>query len=194
MTISVVTPPAVTPIECVGLSAIKNHLRVAADLTDEDDLISAYVATAWDYAQRVTWRQLLTATLQLSLPTWLCPIPLPKPPVASITSVKYFDGANELQTWDAANWESVFCGDVTEIYPAYGATFPTLYPRTDAVQIEYTAGYGITSASMPPALLHAVRLLTGQYYEAREEISKNSAAEHLLATVACRDERLTMLL
>lgn len=194
MTISVVTPPAVTPIACVGLSAIKAHLRVASELTDEDDLIAAYVAAAWEFAEALTWRQLLTATLRLTLPAWECPLLLPKPPLVSVESVKYYDAENELQTWDAANYRVHTTAGVSEIHPVYGVSFPSLYPRGDAVQVEYVAGYGEAAADMPPSLLHAVKLLVGQYYEHREEVGANAAVGHLLSSISCRDERLTRLL
>lgn len=204
MSIKIVTAPTVEPIEILGLSALKRHLNEAVDVSDNDDLITAYCSAAWDYAQRYTWRQLITASLRLSLPGWFLEryfsesykskgsiIPIPRPKVISIDSVKYYDDSNVLQTLGAAYWAADVEADVCELI-VYD--FPTVYERPDAVQINYTAGYGTTTASMPPVLLHAVRLLVGQYYESREPDQANTGTvDALLQAIECRDERLPEL-
>lgn len=191
MAVKIVTPPSVTPAECIGLISLKQHLRVADELTDEDELITAYCAAAWDYAGRVTWRQYLTATLRLTLPGWLCPIPIPRPPTASVASIEYYDENNDLQTWDAANYRVDLDSDTAEIWPVDDVGFPTIYSRHDAVRVNYVAGYGTTAAAMPAVFLHAVRLLVAMYYETREPAAtETTAVDALLDAIACRDERL----
>ena len=207
MGVKLVTPPTVTPIECVGLAELKLHLRCAADVTDEDSLIAAYCASAWDYCQRICWRQFLTAGYRLTMPSWFTQnvdavrsrsfgrleiyIPIPKPPLIAVQSVEYYDQNNALQTWSAGNYRVDDQSDVAELWSVVDLGFPTLYPRQDAVRVNYTAGYGTTSAEMPAALLHAVRLLVGDYYETREPAKvETTAVDALLASIACRDSRL----
>lgn len=191
MAVKIVVPPTVTPVEVLGLDAIKQHLRVASDITDEDDLITAYMQAAWDYAERITWRQFLTADLQMILPCWPCPILIPKPPTVSVLSVEYYDENNALQTWDSSNYRVDSYADVAELLPVWGVALPVIYPRHDAIRINFRAGYGTTAGSLPAVLLHAVKLLVAQYYETREpEVSGATTADHLLSVIACRDERL----
>lgn len=193
--LEIITPPAVTPVACVGLSTIKQHLRVATDVTDEDDLITAYVAAAWALVERLAWSQLLTATCRVSVAGWRFPLVLPRPPIAEVSAVKYYDENGDLQTWDAANWEAVTCAGVVAIVPAYGVSAPSHQVRTDAVRVDYVAGYGITAASIPPTILHAVRLLVGQWYAAREMTAADeSTVSALIGAAAFRDPTALELL
>lgn len=201
MGIKVVTPPIVDPIAILGLSALKLHLNEAADVTDNDSLITTYCQVAWDYCERYSWRQLLTASLRLSLPGWVpeysrsesyrCKasiIALPRPRVASIESVQYYDNDNALQTLNPDDWSADLESDVAELL-IYD--FPTVYDRPDAVRINYTAGFGTTAAAFPPVLLHAVRLLVGGYYATREPSdSDTTTVDALLEAIWIRDERL----
>ena len=189
MGIKIVTPPSVQPISILGLAPLKLHLNEAADVSDNDDLIASYCSAAWDYSERYTWRQLLTASFRLSLPRWQHVIVIPRPRTAAIASVQYYDAANVLQTLDPADWRADLESDVVDLEVF---EFPTLYDRPDAVRINYTAGYGVTAADFPPVLLHAVRLLVGQYYATREPSTADTeTVDVLLQAIEVRDERLT---
>lgn len=189
MGIRIVTPPTVQPIDILGLAALKQHLNEAPDVSDVDDLISTYCQVAWDYCERYTWRQLLTASLRLSRPCWRRTFVLPRPSVSEVVSVQYFDAQNELQTLDAADWRADLEEEVAELEIR---NFPQLCDRIDAVRVNYVAGYGDETDDFPPVLLHAVRLLVGQYYETREPSDADtSTVDALLEAVWVRDERLT---
>jgi uncharacterized phiE125 gp8 family phage protein len=187
--IRTVTAPTIQPIEILGLAALKQHLTEAADVTDNDGLISEYCRAAWDYCERYSWRQLLTATLRLTMPKFRDCVCIPRPRTIAILSVEYYDDSNVLQTLSTANWACDLDCDVVELELW---DFPTVYQRPDAVRINFTAGYGNTVADFPPVLLHAVRLLVGQYYETREPSNaETDTVDALLEAIANRDERLT---
>ena len=190
MGIRIVTPPDVQPIEILGLAALKDHLNEAPNVSDKDELITTYCSVAWDYCQRFLWRQLLTAELRLTLPNWGrdCGIPLPRGPIISVESVEYFDADDQLQTVPESDWSVDVADEVPEVrlYELF-----SLADRPDAVRINFTAGYGEAAADFPPVLLHAVRLLVGQYYQTREPDSVNTTTvDRLLDSIALRDERL----
>jgi hypothetical protein len=93
-------------------------------------------------------------------------IDLLRGPVQSITSIQYYDPSNVLQTYSSANYAlvqpSFFPGRVEPI-----VFWPVSYPRPDAVQIQF-----VTGMTTPPAnILHALKLICGQWYAARENIS-----------------------
>lgn len=190
MGIRIVTPPAVQPIEILGLAALKDHLNEAPDVSDRDELITTYCSVAWDYCQRYTWRQLITASLRLTMPCWKKDhvIPLPRGPIVSVESLEYFDTANSLQTVSSDQYSVDVAEEVPEI--RFCTYFPH-YLRADAVRVNFTAGYGTTAAAFPPVLLHAVRLLIGQYYQTREPDSvSTTTVDRLLDAISLRDERL----
>lgn len=90
-------------------------------------------------------------------------IELPQAPLKPASVVfKYVDGDGVLQTWNSALYV-VDCpvGDAAmpaRIWPAQGQTWPSYRYQRNAIQINWTAGYGATSTSIP-ALLRAAMLL-----------------------------------
>jgi len=73
-----------------------------------------------------------------------------------------------LQTDTLSNYEITGTDFTTRIGPKSGFNWPVTQDRADAIRIEYTAGYGATSASVPETLRHAMMLLIGHWYDNRE--------------------------
>jgi uncharacterized phiE125 gp8 family phage protein len=125
--------------------------------TTEDPDILRWIDSAEIRGQRVSRRQFRTATWDLVLDHFpSCGvIEIPKPPLQSITYVKYRDTAGDLQTWDAANYTvEAPAGDFCQhgrLTLAYGISWPSLYGQAGDVQIRFVAGYG--AASDVPTLL-----------------------------------------
>lgn len=125
--------------------------------TTEDLEIIRWIDSAESKGQRISRRQFRTATYDLvrtGFPS--CGyIELPKPPLQSVTSVKYLDTAGVLQTWAASNYVvEAPAGDFAAhgtISLAYGITWPSTYAQAGSVQIRFVAGYG--AASAVPSLL-----------------------------------------
>ena len=213
MGLKIITPPTVTPISVVGLDLLKEHLHEATDVTDEDELITAYLSAAWDLAQRHTWRQFLTAEYRYTLIDWpaqnpdqthgryLSEILIPRPPCQAVTAVNYIDTGGTLQALTVDEDYIVDDeSDVWSIRPAYGRCWPRVRRNNPkAVQIEFTAGYGNTLADLPEVLLHAVRLQVGTWFLQRESVDRAryselpNASKALLEAIEVRDERLACL-
>ena len=51
-----------------------------------------------------------------------------------------------------------------------GQSWPDIYSRMNAVQVEYTAGYA-NVAAIPSDIQHALRLLVDHFYNNRAEVS-----------------------
>src|SRR5690606_31226614 len=95
MTITVTTPPAAEPI---SLKEMMDYLRLDAP-TEASTLLSLISAARAEVETR-TGRALAAQTLTLTLdkfPKSLI-LPLPRPMLDSVTSVKYYDADGELQT------------------------------------------------------------------------------------------------
>lgn len=207
MGLSIVTPPVARPIDVIGLNDIKKHLREATDVADENALVTAYVAVAWDYCQRLTWRQFITCGFQLTVDSWLAQsrefdrrysslfgsrrteIHLPKPPTTEVTLVEQLID-EEWAAYESSDWVVDLTTDVAILRPSASTNISLSEP----VRISFTAGYGTTLADMPPVFAHAVRLLTGQYFECREpEAANTTTVDALLDMIRVRDDRLAML-
>lgn len=167
MILKVKTLPAMEP---VSLAEIKAHLRVIG--TDEDGTISAYLQTAHEMCELESRRAFITQTLTLSLEMWPIydRILLPRPPLQSITSVTYVDYANVTHTMPASDYLADTSSEPGRLILAYDKSWPTATLRPGpAITITFVAGYG-NAAAVPARYKQAIRLLTGHFYENREQV------------------------
>lgn len=169
--LSVITAPASEP---VSLAEAKAHLRV--DGSDEDDLIDRLIATAREYCEPIARRSFMPQTLMMSFDGWpvVCDAPtylvLFRPPVQSVSHIKYYDSAGVLQTMTASDYVADLVAAPPRIYLADGAAWPSETLRAGlAVQVTYVAGYADADA-VPARYKQAMMLLIGHWYENREQI------------------------
>ena len=69
----------------------KSHLRIPETLKVDDDLLTAFLASASDFAEKYTGRELRANSWTLFLDAFADRICLRRDPVDTITSVKYLD-------------------------------------------------------------------------------------------------------
>jgi len=164
MPITVLTPPAAEP---VALALAKQHLRVDHD--DDDAMIAAIIAAARAYCERFCRRTFPTATLRLTLdrfPAGGGAIRLPYPPLVSVSSLTYVDGSGVTQTLAASAYSVDAASAPGRVVPAYGTVWPATRGHVNDVAVTYVAG----SAATPPAVVQAMLLLIGHWYEHREGV------------------------
>lgn len=173
---TVTTPPAVEPL---SLAEAKSHLRVDGDA--DDSFITDLIVSAREYVETHTRRALINQTVTAYMRDWPdhYQLKLPKPPLSSVTSVKYYDADNVQQTLSSSLYyvfkpskDSLGRVEIID-------DWPTTYDRPDAIEIIYVAGYGSTSASVPSQAKHAMRLLIGHWYENREQVVAGTIATSL---------------
>ena len=162
----VVTPPTDEPFD---LATIKAHCRIDTD-ADDALLQEVYLPAARDHLEYFTRRQWLPATLICALEClpWDGCVFLPRPPLQSVTSFKYYDTDNMLQTWNSSNYYVDTLSEPGRVVVANGVTWPSVYARPNAVQVTYVAGWA-TPARIPVGLRQALLLCIGHFYEHREE-------------------------
>ena len=152
--------------------------------TTVDPELSRLIADARERAEGATWRQFITATWDLLLDDFPheAYLELPKPPLQSVTHVKYRDRAGALQTWASSNYvveapAGPRCAR-GRIGLAYGVTWPSTYGQIGDVQVRFVAGYGATGATVPARLRSAMLLDVATHYAQRENaITGTSVAE-----------------
>jgi len=167
--ISTYTAPTQEPL---GVSDAKRHCRVADSDTNHDATLAALITAARQYVENHTGRQLCTATYDLTLdefPTGVECLYLPRPPLSSVTHLKYYDSNGTLQTWAASNYAVSTATTPGRINLAYSTNWPTPRVIADAITIRYVAGYG-ASALVPEAIKAAMKLLIGTWFENREGV------------------------
>ncbi len=187
MTYKVVTAVATEP---VTLAEARLHIKSDSDTT-EDSLIAIWISTARELAEHYTGRALAVQTLEMALDKFPCNkrdefqvIKLDRPPVATITSVKYTDMDGAEQTVSSGDYALSLYGDARELAPAYGDYWPTPQCIPNAVRIRYVTGY----ATAPAAVKQALLLMVGWFDQNRGDTMQPDdiqppAAKALLGTV-----------
>lgn len=161
-------PPAAKPLT---LDELKAHLRVthAAD----DLYITALSDAATLAVENHTFKQLILATWVLLLDDFPCIIVIDKVPLSSVTTIKYYDADNALQTFDAANYTVEKRTNPATIKLKPEKEWPETYSTINAIEITFIAGYA-SAAIIPDPFKHAMKLICGNLYTYRDNLSQKA--------------------
>jgi uncharacterized phiE125 gp8 family phage protein len=162
--LTTVTAPAFEP---VTLDEAKAHLRV--DATADDALINALIVAAREYCENWTGRSLPRQTFKLTLDTFPATISLPRPPLVSVTHVKYIDTNGTQQTLASTEYRVDATSEPGRITPAYAKSWPSLRGQIADVEVQYVCGYA--AGSVPERAKLAMLVLLSEYYENRTPVA-----------------------
>jgi len=158
----IVTQPASEPL---SLEEAKDHLRVTG--SEEDSLINNLITAVRNEAENYLNRVLITQVWDLYLDSFPAySITLNKTPVQSVTSIKYYDGDNSLQTWAATDYDIDHYSEPANIFPAFGKYFPVSSGRINSVIVRMTCGYG-DSGDVPDAIKSGMLMYLTYLYDNR---------------------------
>jgi uncharacterized phiE125 gp8 family phage protein len=162
-------------IEVLSLQQAKKHLKIDADLTEDDDLVAALITAARRKCETETWRTFLTSTWDYAVDqfpygwygwqwgTRPDQLRIPNPPLVSVTSITYLDTVGMSQVMSGSLYQT-FPGTPGIVLPAYGGIWPYGWSQPNGVVVRYVAGYGLADA-VPATIKAAVKLvLTALYY------------------------------
>src|SRR5262245_25628088 len=133
-----VESPALDPL---SLAEIKRHCVVSSD--EDADLLSSLLTAATGLVEDLTARQFMTAPWKPSLVRFPAgPSELRMCPVAAVESVKYFDADGVQQPLAESAYIVDAISEPGRVTPAPGTCWPDTQCRVNAVEVEFTAGYG----------------------------------------------------
>lgn len=177
---TIITGPVGEPLT---LAEVKAAVRVDHD--GEDNILADFITMARQSMEQSLNRSLLTQTLELVLPSFprRSRFYLPRSPVASVTSITYYDWQDVLQTLDLATWVTqVLSAQPAEIHLKFGYIWPPTRPRPDAVKVRYVAGTAV--GDVPAMIKHAMRVMIGDWYENRSAIAVGTVVGDIPALAA----------
>lgn len=150
--------------EPVTVAEVKAHLNVTS--TDDDARLATYITSAraeLDGRYGLLGRALMPQTWELLLAAFPDgEIEIPLPPLRSLTSIKYYDGNNVLQTLDIAAYEIDATSEPARVYPT--TSWPSTYTRPNAVIVKFAAGYAKADL-VPEPLKTAIKLRVQKLYD-----------------------------
>jgi len=168
------TPPTEEP---VTLAEIKDHLRVSG--TAEDSLLTLYAQMAREAVEEETWRALMPQTWVLYLAGWPADgiIELPRPPLQSVTHIKYTDEDGVEATLAATNYRVDTAREPGRVVLAPNGEWPSdVLDSVNGVAVTFVAGYADASA-VPTMAKAAILLQIGEIYANREAVIVGSTPQ-----------------
>src|SRR5690625_627363 len=172
MTLELITPPLEPAL---SLEVAKAHLRVEG--SEEDGEIEAYIDAATrrlDGRDGYLGRCLIAQEWRLFLDRFQPVITLPLPPVMSIERITYIDAAGDEQTLGSQRYRVSGLKSLAgaRIHPANA--WPATAAISEAVMIDFKAGFGSDSADLPAPILQAIKLHVAAMYQHREAVTIGS--------------------
>ena len=156
-----VSGPSVEPLT---LDQVKKQLEISSSDTTHDLQLAAIIQEAREQWEHDTDSVTCYTTLRVKLSDFYDGFELPKGPVSSITSIQYYDGNNNLQTYSSANYSL----HKDEIRLGYQVSLPAWSARWDAWVITYKSGYSQDASLVPAIAKRAMMLLVAHYFENRD--------------------------
>tara|TARA_S200002703_G_scaffold154916_1_gene158435 strand:- start:10562 stop:11236 length:675 start_codon:yes stop_codon:yes gene_type:complete len=180
--LTTVTAPATTPITATEAG---EYLRLDSGV--DATLLGVMVDGAADYVEAYTNRSMINRTLKYSIDyideldyplhdgfsvgpdlyyrnTYLN---LPRPPVSSVTHVKFFDDADTENTFSTDKYYLDNQREPARVKLRRGEVWPTALRVSNAIEVTYVSGYGATSADVPAQLRLAMLQYVAFIYENR---------------------------
>jgi len=156
----------------VTAADFKTHSRIYH--TQDDTYIATLILVATQCIEHETRRALINRSFALQLEGFPADgeIVLPRSPLSSVTSVTYTDTAGATQTVSSGDYHTYSVNGVGRVILKSTASWPSTQSTGNLdVSVNFTAGYGATSASVPVALKQAVLLQATHMYENRTAVA-----------------------
>lgn len=177
MNLVLTSPPASEP---VTLAEAKLHLRV--DFSDDDALIGSLITAARQWCEQSSGAAFFTQTWRLTLDDWPTDgvVKLPRPPVKSVTSVKYYDGSGTQRTLVAnTDYQIDLDAAPARVAPSPDKSWPDVQAgRLSPIEIVYVAGETTTGA-IDQRAKQAILLMVAHWYKNRESTITGAVSKEI---------------
>lgn len=181
-----IAEPAVEP---VSIAELKAQLRI--DGTSEDAELALYITAAREQIEELTGRALITQSWRLTLDQWpgsrrvwwdgvqqgaigdiegaqaFNAVQLPRYRLQSVDEIRVFNEDGAGSTVSVSDFVIDTEQEPGRLVLRSGAVWPVALQTANAVEIDYTAGYGDTQAEVPAAIRLAILQMAASAYQHR---------------------------
>lgn len=160
MSARLIVPPSAM---AVSIEAARRSARTSG--TALDDELSDKVHGYTEAAEHKTRRAFITQTWAVTLDEFPPAIKLPRSPVISVLSVKFYDANGVQQTLDPQDYQVDDKSEPGFVLPAPGRAWPETADRINAVEVQFTCGYGPSPTDVPAAIRqYILGMVENDYY------------------------------
>lgn len=146
------TAKLITPAADLAVSLDAAITAARANGAGIDGEVEQAVRTYTAEAEFETQRALISQTWRLTVDRFSPALKLDRPPLISVTHVKYLDTSGQWETLDPQDYQVDNVSEPGYIVPAPGRAWPATADRINAVEVEYVAGYGPDHTSVPDSI------------------------------------------
>lgn len=166
----VTAPPAALPVTLAQV-----HAQLSIDTDDYDVRLTGLIAAATDMVETYTGRALITRSYTGFLNWWPADprgfirrwVQLEKPPLISVTDLITYDDSDVPTTFDPNQYYVDTTRTLGRLVLRRGDVWPVPLRVANGIQIDWTAGYGLTAAAIPPSIVLAIQIVVGALNEQR---------------------------
>lgn len=186
MSISISVPPNYSSSLPIDLSLLKQHCSIIPTETEHEGLLRMYCIAAAEHFEAVTKRAIFNQTVVQSFDRFPCEhyFLLERIPYVSGLAISYYDHNDELQTFDASNYQIDSSKSMVMVSRGVGKSWPTTSERLRAVRVQYVAGHGTTSTTIPVAIQRILAILAADSFLYREDTPVAPGAVQIKTTLA----------
>ena len=172
--------------EPVSLAEVKDQLAIARSDTAHDTRLDRLISAARQKYEYDTTTTMLVSIYEDIYESFYDRIRLSRRTATAITSISYYDNANQLQTLSVDAYE--LDASLQEVRLKVDQSWPNIESRWDAVRVRYTASF----ATIPETAKHAIILLVCFWFEMADLIlSPNMIANQAYESLVAVHQRST---
>ena len=172
--------PAVEP---VSLAEAKAHLRL--ETSADDALVTSLIITSRLHVEAALGLALTSQEWTLALDAWPAKgvVNIPMRPVSAVGDVRVRGADGTPAVVDPGLYGFEGAGLPPRLFAIAGA-LPNPERAVAGIEIDFTAGFGATAASVPEPIRQALKLLVAHWYEHRDPIEIGDPATAMPAAVS----------
>jgi uncharacterized phiE125 gp8 family phage protein len=172
--------PAVEP---VSLAEAKAHLRL--ETSADDALVTSLIITSRLHIEAALGLALTAQEWTLVLDAWPATgvVNIPMRPVSAVSAVRVRAADGSPVVIDPGTYIFEGAGIPPRVVPVAGA-WPNPERAIAGIEVNFTAGFGTTAASVPEPVRQALKLLVAHWYEHRDPIEIGDPGTAIPAAVS----------
>jgi len=175
----IITPPATLPVD---LNLFKTHLKLTCENLENDNYLNFLLQSATNFAEKYTRRTFINTGFRTYRNYFEECFEIRRSKLQSVTSIKYYKNSSLIE----ANSDLYYftdSNDYSRILLKHNQKWPTeIDIRSQAIQIDFIAGYGETLKDFPEWLRDielAIMLHATALYENRGDCDVASVLHNL---------------